>query len=72
MPEPTDPTRGESKAARLMVLARLDAEGQLKNLSDIQLGKVFNIRRETAWKDRQALARAEALYTRIKAQLEAQ
>lgn len=70
MPEPTNPTRGESKAARLMVLARLDAEEKLQGLSDIQLGKIFGIRRETAWKDRQALARTEALYTRIKTRLE--
>ena len=53
-----------------MVLARLDAEEKLQDLSDIQLGKIFGIRRETAWKDRQALARTEALYTRIKTRLE--
>ena len=51
-------TTHETKAARLLVLYRLRLEGQLSGLSDIDLTAAFHTRRETIWKDKQALKRA--------------
>ena len=42
-----------------MVLYRLRLEGQLSGLSDIDLAAAFKTRRETIWKDKQALKRAD-------------
>jgi len=60
-------TTHETKAARLMVLYRLRLEGQLSGLSDVDLAAAFKTRRETIWKDRQALKRADALYNQVMA-----
>lgn len=60
-------TTHETKAARLMVLYRLRLEGQLSGLSDVDLAAAFQTRRETIWKDRQALKRADALYNQVMA-----
>jgi len=60
-------TTHETKAARLMVLYRLRLEGQLSGLSDIDLAAAFKTRRETIWKDRQALKRADQLYHEVMA-----
>lgn len=48
-------TRVAAKATRMMVLYRLRTERRLAGLSDIQLAKAFGVRRETIWRDRQAL-----------------
>lgn len=56
-------TTHETKAARLLVLYRLREAGM--SLSDAKLAKVLGTRRETIWKDRQALALAEQLYEEI-------
>jgi excisionase family DNA binding protein len=61
------PTTHETKAARLMVLYRLQLEGKLSGLSDADLARAFRIRRETIWRDRQALKRADRLYDAIMA-----
>jgi hypothetical protein len=60
-------TRHETKAARLMVLYRLRLEGQLSGLSDVDLAAAFKTRRETIWKDKQALKRADKLYQEVMA-----
>lgn len=60
-------TTHETKATRLMVLYRLRLEGQLSSLSDVDLAAAFNTRRETIWKDRQALKRADKLYQEVMA-----
>jgi excisionase family DNA binding protein len=60
-------TTHETKAARLMVLYRLRLEGQLSGLSDVDLAAAFKTRRETIWKDRQALKRADKLYQEVMA-----
>ena len=60
-------TTHETKAARLMVLYRLRLEGQLSGLSDVDLAAAFQTRRETIWKDKQALKRADALYNQVMA-----
>ncbi len=55
-------TTHETKAARMMALYRLTVEGRLTGISDAAIGAAFGSRRETSWKDRQAIARADALY----------
>ena len=60
-------TTHETKAARLLVLYRLRLEGQLSGLSDVDLAAAFHTRRETIWKDKQALKRADKLYQEIMA-----
>ena len=60
-------TTHETKAARLMVLYRLRLEGQLSGLSDVDLAAAFKTRRETIWKDRQALKKADRLYSEVMA-----
>jgi len=64
------PTRGETKAARLMILALLDAAGHLAGCSDAKLGHALGVRRETAWRYRHALAAARDEYEQIKQKLE--
>ena len=61
-------TTHETKAARLLVLYRLREAGLLASTSDANLAKALGTRRETIWKDRQALALAEQLYEAIVAQ----
>jgi len=63
------PTRGETKAARLMILAMLDAAGHLAGCSDAELGHALSVRRETAWRYRRALAATRDEYERIKLKL---
>jgi len=60
-------TTHETKAARLMVLYRLRLEGKLSDLSDVDLAAAFETRRETIWKDKQALKRADKLYLEVMA-----
>lgn len=62
-------TRVESKSVRMMVLYRLRTENRLRGISDIELGEAFDVRRETIWRDKQALAVADALYDRVSAKL---
>jgi predicted DNA-binding transcriptional regulator YafY len=62
-------TDAEAKAARLMVLRQLDAQGRLAQLSDIKLAAAFGVERQTIWRDRRALAVAEALYTQVNARI---
>lgn len=62
-----DLTTHETKAARLMVLYRLRQEGQLDGHSDADLARAFRTRRETIWKDKQALKRADQLYNQVMA-----
>jgi len=54
------PTTHETKAARLLAFYRLEADGQLTGVSDIELARALGVRRETIWRDRQAMARAAA------------
>lgn len=58
-------TRVAAKATRMMVLYRLRTERRLAGLSDIQLAKAFGVRRETIWRDRQALQAADDLYAQV-------
>lgn len=58
-------TTHETKAARMLVLYRLREAGLLSDISDATLGKVLRTRRETIWKDRQALKLADRLATRM-------
>ena len=58
-------TTHETKAARMLVLYRLREAGLLRGIADADLAKVLHTRRETIWKDRQALARADRLATRM-------
>lgn len=58
-------TTHETKAARMLVLYRLREAGLLAQTSDANLAKAFGTRRETIWKDRQALALADQLYEEI-------
>jgi excisionase family DNA binding protein len=60
-------TTHETKAARLMVLYRLRLEGRLDSHSDVDLARAFQTRRETIWKDKQALKRADRLYSEVMA-----
>jgi len=60
-------TTHETKAARMLVLYRLRLEGKLSGLSDIDLAAAFDTRRETIWKDKQALKRADKLYQEVMA-----
>jgi hypothetical protein len=62
-----DRTSHETKAARLLALYRLQVEGQLDGISDRVLARAFGTRRETIWKDRQALKRADILYQELMA-----
>ncbi len=55
-------TTHETKAARMMALYRLAAEGRLTGISDIAIATAFGCRRETIWRDRQAIQRADAIY----------
>lgn len=63
----SDLTTHETKAARMMVLYRLRLEGQLDGLSDVDLARALQTRRETIWKYRQALKRADQLYNEVMA-----
>ncbi len=58
-------TTHETKAARMMALYRLQAEGHLDGVSDIDIAAAFGCRRETVWKDKQAIARADEIYRRF-------
>lgn len=58
-------TTHETKAARLLVLYRLREAGLLRSIPDATLAKVLHTRRETIWKDRQVLTRADRLATRL-------
>jgi hypothetical protein len=62
-------TRVESKSVRMMVLYRLRVENRLRGISDSELGEAFAVRRETIWRDRQALAVADQLYDQVAAKL---
>jgi len=62
-------TRVESKSVRMMVLYRLRVENRLRGISDSELGEAFGVRRETIWRDRQALAVADQLYDQVSAKL---
>jgi excisionase family DNA binding protein len=64
-----DITTQETKATRLMVLYRLRVEKRLRGISDIELGDAFGVRRETIWRDRQALTKADELYAQVSAKL---
>ena len=62
-------TRVATKTTRMMVLYRLRVEHRLRGISDIELGDAFGVRRETIWRDRQALAQADTLYEQVAAKL---
>ncbi|MBM4461226.1 MAG: hypothetical protein FJ011_26300 [Chloroflexi bacterium] len=64
------PTTHETKAARLLAFYRLEADGQLTGVSDIELARALGVRRETIWRDRQAMARAAAMYENCLARLQ--
>lgn len=57
----------ETKTARMMVLYRLQLEGRLSGISDIDLGRALHVDRTTIWKDKQALKRADRLYNQVMA-----
>lgn len=61
--------RAAAKSARMMVLYRLRTEHRLRGISDIELGEAFAVRRETIWRDKQALAAADELYAQVSTKL---
>ena len=58
-------TTHETKAARLLLLYRLRADGLLAGISDAALAKALGTRRETIWRDRQVLTLADQLYQEL-------
>ena len=58
-------TTHETKAARMLVLYRLREAGLLRSIPDAELAKKLGADRTTIWKDRQLLAKTDALAAQL-------
>jgi len=66
----TETERNIHRAAILAILMKLDDDRLLEGISDIQLGKLLDCNRTTAWRYRQALPAVREELKRLKERIE--